>query len=214
MPLATIILSVLVLISAVQTIRAKLHDSKPREYLYKPLTMVLIITLAVLETEPVSGLYQQLIVAGLVASLIGDVALMLPGDRWFLYGLLAFLSGHVLYIAAFNQSRYGDAAWVYLLPYAAFGVVMLWWLWPHLGSMRGPVALYVAVILIMAWQAANRWLIDPEPDNALLALVGAYLFVASDSVLAIERFRGTWRSAPVWVLSTYFVAQWLIALSV
>jgi uncharacterized membrane protein YhhN len=38
--------------------------------------------------------------------------------------------------------------------------------------------------------------------------------VASDSVLAVERFRGTFRSAPFWVLSTYFAAQWLIALSI
>jgi uncharacterized membrane protein YhhN len=38
--------------------------------------------------------------------------------------------------------------------------------------------------------------------------------VMSDSVLAVERFRGSWRSASFWVLTTYFAAQWLIAMSV
>jgi uncharacterized membrane protein YhhN len=90
---------------------------------------------------------------------------------------------------------------------------MLRWLWPHLGTLRRPVLLYVGVILIMAWQAASRWL-DARLDGSLLAMIGAYLFVMSDSALAVERFRGSWRSAPFWVLSTYFAAQWLIALSI
>jgi uncharacterized membrane protein YhhN len=75
------------------------------------------------------------------------------------------------------------------------------------------VIVYSCVIMIMAFQAANRWL-TAENTSSLLALVGAYLFVASDSVLAVERFRGRFRSAQFWVLSTYFAAQWLIALSV
>ncbi|MCD4686505.1 MAG: lysoplasmalogenase [Anaerolineae bacterium] len=214
MSIITIVLSLLALISAILTIHAALSGSKPHEYVFKPLTMVLIIALAALETEPTSDTYHRLIIAGLIASLVGDVALMFPGDRWFLGGLVAFLGGHVLYIAAFNQSRDGDAAWYYLLPFVLYGALMLWWLWPHLGTMRLPVIVYVAVIMIMAWQAANRWLIDREADATLVALVGAYLFVASDSVLAVDRFRGSWRSARLWVLSMYFAAQWLLALSV
>ncbi len=214
MHLLTIILSVLIAASGFLTIRAKINAHTRQEYLFKPLTTALIIVIALVETDPVSGTYQGLIVAGLVASLIGDVALMLPDDRWFLYGLLSFLGAHLLYIAAFNLTRDGNAAWYYAVPFVVYGAVMIAWLWPYLGALRAPVLLYMGVILIMAWQAANRWLIEREVDSALLALAGAYLFVASDSVLAVERFRGTWRSAPIWVLSTYYAAQWLIALSV
>jgi len=42
----------------------------------------------------------------------------------------------------------------------------------------------------------------------------AVLFVISDSALAINRFRGRYRSAQALILSTYFAAQWLIARSV
>ena len=91
--------------------------------------------------------------------------------------------------------------------------MMLWRLWPTLGAMKIPVTVYIGVILIMAWQAANRWLETRDTAGAL-ALFGAYLFVASDSVLAVDRFRGRIRYAPFWVLSTYFAAQLLIALSI
>lgn len=212
--LITTVLSVAVALSAGMTIRAKYRESRPQETIFKPLTTALIILVALTANDPISGRYQSLIVVGLVASLIGDVALMLPDERWFMYGLLSFLGAHLMYIVAFNLERDGNAAWYYAVPFAVYGLVMLIWLWPHLGPMRAPVTFYVSVIMIMAWQAANRWLIGREADGTLLALVGAYLFVASDSVLAVERFRGTWRSAPFWVLSTYFTAQWLIALSV
>lgn len=211
-----LVLSLAVAASAFLTIRAKYRgeDGKTQEYIFKPLTTVLIIGVAVASPDPESALYQNLIVTGLVASLIGDVALMLPDERWFLYGLLSFLGAHLLYIAAFNLTRDSNAAWYYIVPFVVYALVFLVWLWPHLGPMRAPVILYMAVIMIMAWQAANRWLAYREADETLLALTGAYLFVASDSVLAVERFRGTWRSAPFWVLSTYYAAQWLIALSV
>ena len=61
---------------------------------------------------------------------------------------------------------------------------------------------------------ANVLSSDQENDSDLLAMIGAYLFVLSDSVLAIERFRGTGRIARILVLGTYFAAQWLIALSI
>jgi uncharacterized membrane protein YhhN len=91
--------------------------------------------------------------------------------------------------------------------------MMLWQLWPNLGHMKRPVVIYISVILLMAWQAANRWIETNQPGS-LIALMGAYLFVASDSILAVERFKGRFRSAQVLILGTYFAAQWLIALSV
>jgi len=207
----TVILSVLTGVSAALTIAAKYRRSTWMEYSFKPLTTCLIIAIALLAADPVSTQYKALIVLGLVASLAGDVFLMLP-DR-FLPGLVSFLVAHLLYIAAFVTADYGTAPLWFIIPFVFYGALMLRILWAHLGTMRGPVIVYMAVILLMGWMAANRW-IETDQFSALLALVGAYFFIASDSVLAIERFRGTWRTAQFWVLSTYFVAQWLIALSV
>jgi uncharacterized membrane protein YhhN len=206
------VFSLLAALSAALTIAAKYLETKRLEYVFKPLTMVWIILIALLNDDPFSTRYQVLILLGLLASLAGDVLLMLPDPSRFIYGLASFLIAHLFYIAAFTVEG-GKAPIGYIVPFALYGAVMLWALWPHLGSMKRPVMAYVGVILIMAWQAANRW-IDARLDGSLLSMIGAYLFVMSDSVLAVERFRGSWRSAPFWVLSTYFVAQWLIALSV
>ena len=206
-----VILSLLAALTAALTIIAKYRQSKRLEYICKPLAMIWIILIALLNNDALSSTYRALIVAGLLASLAGDVFLMLPGR--FMQGLVSFLIAHLFYIAAFTIEGEGTAPIWYIVPFALYGAVMLWRLWPLLGSMKGPVMIYVVAILIMAWQAANRW-IENKQSATLLALVGAYLFVTSDSVKAVEKFRGTWRSAPFWVLSTYFAAQWLIALSV
>lgn len=212
MPIAlSIVLTILAVLSATLTIISKYRASRRGEYVFKPLTTLLIIGVALLANEPISQTYHALIVAGLLASLAGDVFLMFP-DR-FLPGLLSFLIAHIFYIAAFTHESSGQAPLLYVIPFVLFGAVMLRWLWPHLGAMRVPVLIYMGVILIMAYQAANRW-IETSQDGTFLALAGAYLFVASDAALAVDRFRGRFRSADFWVLSTYFAAQLLIAWSI
>ena len=61
--------------------------------------------------------------------------------------------------------------------------------------------------------ATARWL-AVEEAGALLACLGAVLFVASDSALAVNRFRRPFAASQLVVLGTYFSAQWLIALSI
>jgi uncharacterized membrane protein YhhN len=79
--------------------------------------------------------------------------------------------------------------------------------------MKLPVVIYMLVILLMAWQALSRWMGTGQAGSAP-AFCGALLFTASDSVLALNRFRGRIRHAQFYILSTYFTAQWLIALSI
>ena len=78
--------------------------------------------------------------------------------------------------------------------------------------------LYIAVILLMTWLAYTRLLQasgqtagQVAQGGALPACIGAVLFVISDAVLALNRFRGSFRAAPLLNLSTYFAAQALIA---
>ena len=86
--------------------------------------------------------------------------------------------------------------------------------WRGLKSgLRGAVLAYVAVIAAMAGQAAGRWqALGGEP--ALAAALGAALFVLSDSLLAINRFRAPFRAERALTLGSYWAAQLLIALSV
>ncbi len=206
-----------IFLSAALTIAAQYRHAKRLEYVAKPLTTALIVALALGHGRGVPSLYayQTWIVLGLLASLVGDVCLMLEGERWFVRGLTAFLVAHLFYIAAFTVARDGETVpWYYALPFLAYGALMLRILWPHLGELRPAVSAYLAVIMVMAWQAATRWIAVQGAGGSSWALAGAYLFVLSDSVLAVARFRGEWRSARFWVLSTYFAAQWLLAFSV
>nr|MCU0394611.1 lysoplasmalogenase [Chitinophagaceae bacterium] len=82
-------------------------------------------------------------------------------------------------------------------------------LWPHLGAMRLPVAVYCLVITIMLLQAlATR---PGAGDRSFRYFtMGAALFVLSDSVLAFDKFYASYPGLGLVVMATYGCAQWLI----
>ena len=205
-------LSVLAFVSAMLHIPAEYGGSRWRVYVFKPLTTTLILAIACLPVAAVEPRYQWAIVVGLVFSLAGDVFLMLPGDR-FIAGLVAFLLAHVVYIVAFTTGApLGTASWL-LVPIAVIAVVILRVLWPGLGRLKAPVTIYVAVIVVMTWTALARAWVLPSTAT-FLAAVGAALFLASDAILALNRFGKPFRAGRALNLATYFAGQWLIALSV
>jgi uncharacterized membrane protein YhhN len=205
-----IILTGVAVITAVLAIWGEYKPTRTQVYIFKPLTTILIIGIALLGVSP-NALYKTLIIIGLVFCLGGDIFLMLPA-KYFIMGLVSFLIGHIFYSVAFATDGGFQLSW-WLLPIAVYGIVIFSFLNPHLGKMRGPVIAYILVILTMAWQALTRWS-GLQTTGALLAAAGAVSFVVSDSVLAIDRFREKFRSARVIVLATYWLAQWLIALSI
>ncbi|MCK4681825.1 lysoplasmalogenase, partial [Candidatus Bipolaricaulota bacterium] len=156
--------------------------------------------------------YQYAIVAGLVCSLVGDVVLMLPKRRLF-PGLVSFLMAHISYIVAFSWGVRLSGSPLLVTPFFVFLVVVSVILLPHLGRMKVPVIAYELVILTMAWRALERWF-QVESVSAFLAFLAALIFIFSDSLHGIREFVRKFRIAQALILSTYFCAQWLIALSV
>src|SRR5688572_18694162 len=115
------ILSVLTFISAILTVYFEYSDRR-FAYLFKPLTLVLIISIVCFYGSDKS-FYRSAILAGLVFSLIGDTFLINPKN--FVPGLISFLIAHLCYIAAFcgaGEKRFSP------LSLAAFtiGAAMLW----------------------------------------------------------------------------------------
>lgn len=157
--------------------------------------------------------YRWSIVAGLGCSALGDAFLMMPGD-YFVAGLGSFLAVHICYLWAFTgDSRLARRIMPFVV-WGIWGVVLVSWLWPGLTrSLRIPVVLYAAALSAMASQAASRAAARCDAA-AILAAVGAGLFVVSDSVLAFQRFCHPLEWGRILVLGTYFVAQGGIALSV
>jgi uncharacterized membrane protein YhhN len=138
---------------------------------------------------------------------------MLPGDL-FLYGLVSFLVAHISYICAFlSAGTAGDPWWPALL-LVLIGAGILAYLWPKLSKvLKIAVSLYVVAIVTMAALAAGRAAAHASAGT-VSAAAGALLFMASDAVKAVDRYRRPFRLVQAVVLGTYFVGQLLIALSV
>jgi uncharacterized membrane protein YhhN len=148
------------------------------------------------------------VLVGLVAGVIGDVALLGRGRRAFVVGLTAFLAGHVLYVVAATQRAPG-VTWLSVWDAAPVvaGVVVLAWLWPHLGSLRVAVVAYVVVIVAMVIAAIA--ILDVSPRFT----IGAVLFFISDVAVARDRFVARSLGNKLWGLPTYYAGQLCIAWS-
>jgi uncharacterized membrane protein YhhN len=175
----------------------------------KPATMLAIMAPVVLAPGPFTR-YAGLIALGLGLSLAGDIFLMLRPER-FLAGLVAFFLAHLAYIAAFAGAAApaGDGLAVVL---AGLGVLIYAYLRPGLGPLRIPVMAYVAAILTMVWTAVSAWQ-TLGGSAAAAAAAGALCFLVSDTSLGVARFRRRFPGAQAITLGTYYLGQWLIALS-
>jgi len=182
-------------------------------YLFKPLTMVLAVWLVLGRggvTSALSASGRWLLAAALTASLAGDVFLMLPTNA-FIPGLASFLVAHLCYIALFRQGVGWFPSRTALVVTLIFGGAMLLVLWPNLGDpvLRGAVTVYVLVICLMAAQAIGRASRLRDPGAILVAL-GACVFMASDTLIAINRFVTPVSLSSLWILASYYLAQTLI----
>ncbi|MGR5066176.1 lysoplasmalogenase [Photobacterium sp. DNB22_13_2] len=190
-------------LSALLHITAAYHGPRWQFYLFKPVTLLMLLVVAWPAGD--GGIYHLAILLGLALSVVGDVFLMWPKDR-FIPGLVAFALAHVSYSAAFWSQLGSHIVWWLPAMLAAAGVIVFLLLLPSLGKMLIPVAIYIAVISQMAWAAGEFWL-TTSTTMALLAFAGAAVFMFSDLCLAIDRFRGPFRSATAMIMTSYFLAQ-------
>jgi len=172
------------------------------EYVTKPTTMVALIGVA-LALDPVDGSARAWFVAALVASLAGDVFLMLPSDR-FVEGLGSFLVGHVLYVGgllALGVDPVGLVAGAAVVA-VALGTVgrrVVTGARTSRPRLAAPVTAYLVVISAMVVVAYGT--LVP------LALVGATLFYASDAMIGVREFVAPFRHQRVAIMSTYHLGQ-------
>jgi uncharacterized membrane protein YhhN len=183
-------------------------------FVFKPLTTLLIIAYA-WPRGASTPVQRRWVLAGLALSLCGDVALMWP-QQGFLPGLVSFLLAHLAYLWAFTRDGVRLAARpLPFVLYAALAVLILWQLWPGVpAGLRLPVLAYVLCLAAMAAQAAVLGLVARgtarQRGAAVLALGGA-LFLASDALLATHKFAGPLPLSGLWILCSYWLAQWCIA---
>ncbi|HNR73099.1 MAG TPA: lysoplasmalogenase [Cyclobacteriaceae bacterium] len=147
---------------------------------------------------------------------LGDVLLMLQRDElFFIAGLVAFLTGQVLYIICYRNFRSAGTGLTgpqqirFSLPIILAGTGLVTILFPHLGGLQIPVLVYALVITVMAMQALFRYGYT-NSKSFVLVFVGALSFMISDSLLAINKFMQPLPLAGLAVMLTYLLAQYLI----
>lgn len=159
-------------------------------------------------SEP--GRYRWWIGLGLVLSLLGDALLALPQDR-FILGLVAFLCAHLAYVAGyFGRARALAAGWLAVALLLVASMLFTLNRFGELGPMSLPVSVYAGVIGAMLWRAGALSRLDRAGRWALL---GAALFVASDAVLAWNRFVAPDPALRYVNILLYWFGQWGIAAS-
>jgi uncharacterized membrane protein YhhN len=154
--------------------------------------------------------FKILFLLALLFALMGDIFLLGEGFTYFLCGLGSFFIMQILYSFVFYSSKakiviQDILGSVFLLVY---GAILITLLWPNLSSsLKLPVSLYSVAIIFMAYFAMIR-----KKSNATYVpvLLGSLLFIASDSLLALNEFTDFINHAGLGVMATYIAAQFLI----
>ena len=159
--------------------------------------------------------FRKLILAALFFSWGGDVFLQLvnKNELFFMLGLISFLIAHIFYIIAFIDPMQKETLLrrkpVLAIPFLAYGIILIWYLYPNLGEMAFPVFIYATVILFMTMIALNRYG-NVNRKSFQLVFIGAILFTFSDSLIAIDKFSNPFEASRFLIMSLYITAQFLI----
>ena len=198
-------------------VRAEILKERRKIYVFKPIATLLVLAIALLSFQEPSQnkLFSIGVLAGLLLSLGGDVALMFQENRKaFTVGLALFLMAHVAYTVVFLvMGRFSGwdvfSTGILLI----FGLGLYTLILPNLGKMRIPIVVYIFVISLMVNRSIS--VLSGTAFNGaqgMMVVVGAVLFYVSDIILAASRFWKTWRYHRI-SLIFYYSGQLLFALT-
>ena len=183
-------------------------------FIAKPLLIPALLLLLFFTRSSVPG--KNLLLAGLLFSWLGDMFLLFEykSNLFFIFGLASFLTTHIFYIVYFLRIRSVNISLLKKLPVLialvpAYGITLVWQLYPHLGDLKLPVMVYAAVICTMLLCSLHIFL-KVNRKAARYFLIGAAAFVISDSLLAIDKFYQPFAYAGVFIMFTYCAAQYFI----
>jgi uncharacterized membrane protein YhhN len=197
-------------------IRAEMLGKQRRIYIFKPISTLLVIAVALLSLLKSTQIltYTAGVTIGLLLSLGGDIALMFQNRKAFTIGLGLFLLAHITYTVAFTLLGVFSvwdllSAGILLVVGVSFYILIR----PNLGTMQGPVIAYIVAISVMVNRAGSTLVSQVfGVSQALMILIGAILFYISDVILAANRFWKPWEYNRI-SLAFYYGGQVLIALA-
>ncbi|MBS1682069.1 MAG: lysoplasmalogenase [Bacteroidetes bacterium] len=149
---------------------------------------------------------------------LGDVFLLFDhlNEFYFMAGLGAFLVAHILLIILYNQLREvqgeglsGPQKMRASFPIVLMGTGLITILYPTLSALKIPVMVYALVLTIMVLQSIFRYGFTTT-SSFWNVLIGALFFMASDSMLAINKFLHPFLYAGILIIVTYMAAVYFI----
>ena len=191
--------------------------SLPARMFFKCAASVSFVLLAVSVRTGAPDSYYVLILAGLCASLAGDVVLLFTarGDGFMLAGMMAFAAAHGFYIAAFWTIA--SPSWVDAVFFAALmtlGASLLRAGRVKAGRSTAVLFVYIALLCAMAARAISMlWVRGMPVLFGAFAAAGCVLFAVSDLLLGIEQRTGSKTAGSLSTIS-YYAAQGFIAFTV
>ena len=166
------------------------------------------------------GQLAKLIVTGLLLGCVADVLLNLrwvfpkKGQLLFLVGILVFLGGHVVYLAAVLPMA--DNWAVCVVVGVVLTALLMKWIFSKITAKKAFKifgVFYLGAIMLLNCVAVSNLMTAPSAFTGLFA-AGALLFLISDIVLILNTFGQKSKfSLRVTNLSLYYIGQLLIAWS-
>ncbi len=215
-----IILLILFIITSVIHLIGEFKENLTLRYISKPLLMPLLGLYYIIGNPAVNFW----VVAGLIGGFLGDVLLMIPDpkntQKYFMFGLISFLLGHLFYIIAFillagNFSQFPLWGLILALPFVIYGIIAYSKLMPYMDQnapeMKLPVTVYLFVIMTMGVSTVFP-LGYSSTLGFILSMIGAYSFIISDTIIAFNKFGPKIKNDRIYTMSTYIAGQFLIVI--
>ena len=204
----TTLATALFFIAAVADVYAIITGNETLETYAKPLLLTLLAVVYLVSANKPVFWY----VLGMFFCFVGDVLLMFKGANFFMYGLAAFLLGHIVYIkitVGFLPKDLTVKMITSAFPFVVFFGVLMYLIYPNLGEMLLPVLVYGVTISTFGSVAFLNYRGEKSTENLWL-FIGAIIFILSDSLIALNKFYEPNELYGVTIMVTYILAQFLI----
>lgn len=184
------------------------------QYICKPLLMPVLAGWFLFSLNENKNDLKRWVILALLFSWAGDVLLLFQASDklFFMLGLASFLLAHIFYIIFFHSIRVREGIkgnpWLLVIVVIYYGA-LIGLLSPYLADLTWPVRVYGIVISFMFMLAMHMLFIRDKKAGRLM-MIGALLFVLSDSSLAINKFYQPFVGADIVIIVTYALAQCLI----
>lgn len=185
-------------------------------HITKPAILTTLIIYFVVNNKGLSPSTKILTLLALILSLLGDILLLFDdgAPNFFIAGLGSFLLAHIMYAMVFlKKGKPHKGIWLFLSVLVLYGFGLFYMIKDGLAHMLSPVLLYIMAIFTMATAAYARKA-RVVSISFYFVLIGALLFLLSDSLIAVDKFYKPFQLSNMSIMLTYGFAQLLIVLGI